>query len=473
MITTTDLLETQPLRAHLESGQQRAAHLHQPVVVSIAILLPSTPDLVSCYAAAPSGSYRVYWARPSQSRWTVGVGEALRIVGRGEQRYQRMKQAHRRLMESALIHAPDVTGVGPAFFGGFRFDIHTERSELWRGFDDGMLVLPKFIFARTPEGCWLTLNMLVQPTSDVNVLERDTREELALYERPPSPRPDCWQQVKACLDADYKAQWDYAVTQVLQSIEKHQLEKVVLARQLLLRADAPLSPEAVLGRLEGMNSDCLVFALGADNSCFLGATPELLVRLDQGQVLSICLAGTTSRSQEPAQDEVLGTQLLSSPKNRKEHALVVQQVVQDLEPLSSGLQWNEVPDLLKLPGLQHLRTSFTGQTEKERHVLDFVERLHPTPAMAGAPKTQAMKSIRELERMDRGWYSGPIGWLDRHGDGEFGIAIRSALLRGNTAVLHAGAGIVAGSNKDKELVETELKFDTMRSVLGGAPQDEL
>jgi isochorismate synthase len=178
------------------------------------------------------------------------------------------------------------------------------------------------------------------------------------------------------------------------------------------------------------------------------------------------LAGSAPRGESEAADAELSNWLLGSEKERREHKVVVDWVSERMRALCNKLQWNKVPYVLRLGNVQHLATDFVGTSADDCHVLDFVEALHPTPAVGGVPLEPALEMIAQLEGFDRGWYTGPVGWVDGNGNGEFAIAIRCALLRNNEAFLYAGDGIVAGSDPDTEDRETTMKFRPLLTALG-------
>jgi isochorismate synthase len=378
--------------------------------------------------------------------------------------FQDLRLAHRQLLEGAVIYAPDVSGVGPICFAGMRFDPAHQRSPEWRRFGAGLLLLPGLLFSRSPDGVWITANAVVPVDADTGALARRLFQATERFLAAPcggggGRRPE------VLPEADARAHWGRAVARAIGAIDGGALDKVVLARARRLQADRPFDPGFVLHRLEALHPRCLVFAVALDDACFLGATPETMARLERGRVSSTCLAGTVPRGRDSVEDGVLADGLLASAKERREHALVVDAVKDALAGVCSGLRWDSEPRLLKLASVQHLETSFSGCCAPSAHVLDLVERLHPTPAVAGAPRDRALALIREVEGIDRGWYAGPIGIVDRRGDGEFAIALRCGLFQGNQAMLYAGAGIVAGSNPDGEWDETELKLEALQQSL--------
>jgi isochorismate synthase len=261
-------------------------------------------------------------------------------------------------------------------------------------------------------------------------------------------------------------EWEALVEDAARACRTGALEKVVLARAVRARAQAPFDPAVALERLRDAYPNAYVFAVARGPRCFLGATPERLVRLRDGAVDAACLAGSAPRGETPEEDARLGTALLASVKDRAEHAVVVRSVRAALEGVCSDVHSPDVPRLLRLRNVQHLYTPVDGQVSWPTCVLDLVQRLHPTPAVGGYPREGALRFIRAREGLDRGWYAGPVGWLDRRGDGEFAVALRSALLHGAEATLFAGSGIVAQSRASDEYAETCLKLHPMLNALG-------
>jgi isochorismate synthase len=244
------------------------------------------------------------------------------------------------------------------------------------------------------------------------------------------------------------------------------LRKVVLARAVEASLAQPLDLARSLARLADTYSSCTVFALGHADACFLGATPERLIALHDGTASTMALAGSTGRGASLAQDELLASQLLSSPKEQAEHAIVVGALRDGLAQVCTRIIADAQPRVQKLANVQHLLTPIRGQVAPGRDVFDLVARLHPTPAVGGYPSAPALALIRAAEGLDRGWYAGPIGWVDRHGEGEFVVGIRSALVRGDSATLFAGCGIVADSDPAAELAESDWKLRPMLAALG-------
>ena len=242
------------------------------------------------------------------------------------------------------------------------------------------------------------------------------------------------------------AHWREAVARALGEIAAGRYRKAVLALQARCHAPAPHDVAATLTALAERFGDCFVFGYRLGDSSWVGASPELLVSLERGRLRALSLAGTSARGATDAEDEALAGALIASEKERNEHGLVVKAAREALAPLARDLSVPDAPRLLRMAGIQHLQTPIEGRAATGVDVLDALLAMHPTPAVGGAPREPALEAIARLEGMDRGWYAGPIGWMDMNGEGAFAVALRSALLHGREALLYAGAGIVAGSD---------------------------
>ena len=237
-----------------------------------------------------------------------------------------------------------------------------------------------------------------------------------------------------------------------------EMSKVVLAREVSSSAAAAHDPAALFGAMREQFPSCFCFCCGTPEAAFIGASPELLVRRSGASVSTVALAGSTRRSSDPAVDDHLGEQLLRSDKDRREQRIVAERIVRALRPHAVWVEAAAEPEIVKVANIQHLATPVIAQLAEPRSAIELAGMLHPTPAVGGEPWPAAAAAIAELEGMDRGWYAGPVGWMDATEDGEFCVALRSALLRDREAHLFAGVGVVAGSDPAAELAETEVKL---------------
>ncbi|MBV9356505.1 MAG: isochorismate synthase, partial [Chloroflexi bacterium] len=321
---------------------------------------------------------------------------------------------------------------------------------------------------RADGASWLTVNSVAAPDAPVLDAAGAGRAAALLLDASaaaPMPHAAAAPKVEEALSA---AEWKAIVAALTREMRGGRVEKVVLARECQLTAERPFDLVGALDRLRNRFPSCFVFAIGRGRQCFMGATPERLVRLRDGMVSTMCLAGSIARGTTEDEDRRLGEALLNSEKDRAEHAVVVRTLRGMLGELCDDLAPVDTPVLLKVSNIQHLLTTMVGRVAGDRTILDLVERLHPTPASGGAPRETALRLIRERERMDRGWYAGPVGWLDTRGEGEFAVALRSALVRQEQAFLFAGCGIVAHSDPEREFEESCWKLRPMLAALGGA-----
>nr|CAA9311054.1 MAG: Isochorismate synthase @ Menaquinone-specific isochorismate synthase [uncultured Nocardioidaceae bacterium] len=251
---------------------------------------------------------------------------------------------------------------------------------------------------------------------------------------------------------------------------------MVLAHDLLMRADADIDVRWPLQRLAESYPTCWTFHVDG----LLGATPELLVRRERGLVTSRVLAGTIRRTGNDARDLALAAALARSSKDLEEHEYAVRSVAEALAPHCTSMNVPEAPFVLHLPNVMHLATDVAGGVagsggsgvgdDEVASSLQLAEALHPSAAVGGTPTAQALALITEIEGMDRGRYAGPVGWMDASGDGEWGIALRSAEVSGPNLRLFAGCGIVADSDPADELAEAQAKFVPVRDAVSG-PED--
>ncbi|MFQ6019848.1 MAG: isochorismate synthase [Dehalococcoidia bacterium] len=450
------------LRSLLEKGERQASRRGESTLVSTSVPIPHVDSVALFDRAVPEE--RALWEQPSEALSMVAVGAAERLSGRGDDRFAQVAAGWRSLMSSAVLDDLYSAPIpGPVCLGGFAFDPAREPDSRWRGYPDALLTVPRFLFACRGESCWLTVNVMVTPGSDVQGAAdavAGALQQLLAGDDGATGGAELAGGVSV-EDDDQADRWKETVTAVVGDIRRGEIEKLVLARAVRARCLGRFDPGPVLRRLRSGYGDCTVFAFARGESCFAGATPDRLVRLDGRTVQATALAGSTARGATDDEDGSLAEALRADRKERHEHALVVEALRAALEPTCSQLWVPEAPTLLRMPNVQHLCTTLEGVMKDGGTILDLIGRLHPTPATGGLPRQAALSLIRAYEPLDRGWYSGPFGWIDRQGSGDFVVAIRSALLRGNDALLYAGCGIVADSDPEREYRESCLKLRPM------------
>lgn len=398
----------------------------------------------------------------------AGLGSVEVLEAQGPERFSRVARRWSSLAASALADPLDgPSGSGLVALGGFAFAPDGGSSRRWSGFASASLIVPEISLARHSDRTWLTVNVAIAPDDTRDDLTARVAHRLAGLRDEPLPLLDPSAtgnyEVASSLPPSH---YEDAVASAVQRIRRGEMEKIVLAREVEVRAPAAHNPAAVLGVLRDAYASSFVFAVGRGDATFLGATPELLVRREGQRATTVALAGSTRRSADPAVDDHLAEALLRSGKDVTENAIVARRIARTLRPYSVWVAAAAEPVVVRVANIQHLAHPIRAQLASPLGAIELAARLHPTPAV-GAEPGSVLGLIPALEGLDRGWYAGPVGWTDASGDGEFCVAIRSALLRGRIARCYAGGGIVADSDPAAELAETELKLQVMLPVLSG------
>ncbi len=459
------------LAERIDAALRRARTTGSPVLASVLVPLPAgvDPTAVVVGSRRPGEHWFCFEQPDRDGAALAGLGCARAIEATGPGRFQAVAARWSAASASAQSDPADgPPGSGLAAVGGFAFAPHGGASPQWSGYAPASLIVPEVCFARRGEDVRMTVTVDVAPddTPEERLagLERrlaEVREdELPLLDPDPvgsysvvSPMPP--------------SHYEQAVAQAVQRIRAGELSKMVLAREVQVRAPVDHSPGAVLGVLREAFPSCYVFAVGRGASTFLAASPELLVRREGQRASTVALAGSARRSADPAVDDHLGEQLRQSDKDREENAIVVRRIARSLRPHSVWVTAAGDPVLVRVANIQHLATPIRAQLAAPIGAIELAGLLHPTPAVGGEPLERAERLIPALEGLDRGWYAGPVGWTDAAGDGEFCVALRCALLSGTLASCYAGCGIVRDSDPAAELAESEVKLAAMLPVLAG------
>jgi len=401
----------------------------------------SVPLSGSVSLAAFAGEDGFLWQQ--EHHGMAGRGEAMRIdLPRGLGH----PGAAEPVLECLRSIEPDASaphGVAPVAFGALPFDPAAPAS----------LVVPRRLVQVLGDGsAWLTT---VAPAGEAG----DERDAMAA---PVTGSAELAPDGFELSSPRSHQQWTGAISDAIAAIDRGELTKVVVAREVVVRANRDISVADVAARLHALYPSCYVFAMGG----FVGASPELLVHRQGCTVRSQPLAGTYPRSGDATADAELAAEMFSSAKERHEHRVVIDNLQAALGPLCHVLSVPDRPSVMALRNVVHLSTDIRGMLcEPAPSALELAARLHPTPAVAGTPTADALAWLAANEQLDRGSYAGPVGWMDAAGDGEWALGIRSALIDGPTARLFAGVGIVAGSDPARELAETQLKLQALLAAL--------
>ncbi|MFE8698151.1 isochorismate synthase MenF [Cytobacillus sp. FJAT-53684] len=414
---------------------------------------------------------RFFWKDPSDETFIVGLGICKQIQSdQAADRFFHVEEEWNSFIQDAIIYNRfQLNGVGPLMFGGFSFDPIKEKTKLWAKYSDSLFHIPRFMYSVINGQAFLTTNVVCTQNDDLSLVEIVRGERESLFSLLTADRYQ--ENYELVSEKEIKPnEWKETVSAITNELKKGPLKKVVLARETRLLFNKFIQTEQVLENLLKLQRESFVFAFESNGDCFIGASPERLVKKSGTSFLTTCLAGSIARGKTEEEDQLLGKTLLADPKNLIEHQYVVQMIKEAMGTVCEEVTLPKKTQLLKMRDIQHLYTPVIGKAKKDTSLLLLVDRLHPTPALGGLPKEQAVEKIREVEDLDRGFYGAPLGWVDYQRNGEFAVSIRSGLIQGDEVSIFAGCGVVEDSNPDSEYIETKIKFRPMLTALGGVKQ---
>ncbi|KMY30074.1 isochorismate synthase [Lysinibacillus xylanilyticus] len=409
---------------------------------------------------------RFYWQNREKTMTLVGLGHAYTIQNNAKNdRFDAVEAEWKSLTKNCVKGQSELQ---PILFGGFTFDPQNEVTGEWTDFPEAYFALATYQLVIRDDKAFVSIhliskNELAESQFEALRKERDHLihaaqvKEVKTYSKP---------EITSYFEP-YKEPYLASIDQVTALIKQKKADKVVIARSLALQFKEQVSSPQVLSQIIHEQPESYLFGLESQELLFFGASPERLVKVEKGRAFSSCVAGSIKRGKTADEDEAYGQSLLNDSKNGGEHQYVVDMIAETFRENCIEMKIPDSPRLLKIRDIQHLYTPVEGQLNSEATILQLTKSLHPTPALGGVPRKEAMEAIRKYEPMNRGLYAAPIGWVDAEGNGEFAVAIRSAALLKDKAYLYAGGGIVADSEPQSEYEETLVKFRPMLRALGG------
>jgi menaquinone-specific isochorismate synthase len=455
----------------IAEGLKQVQHHRQARVISLNFDIPEVDPLLALAELSHSRERHLYLEHGATKDAVAAFGTALFFQATGTDRFNQTRQFIQQWAPKIQVYdtASGVDSTAARFFCSFSFFPQGTGSGM--DFPTASAMLPQWQITRHCAECTLTANLLLTSetslTQLLDTLEARLEALDRLHQKNWTPSNNYCPRL-SLLQPSHLAghQFKTAVAAAIKHISRRHLQKVVLAHAFDLVRQEPFQTLQSLMELRQRHPDCYVFSISnRQGKTFIGASPERLLSLYRGQLITDALAGSAPRGRNPREDRQLSLRLVNSRKEQGEHRMVVDFLASQLESLGLCPQYPKRPSLLRLSNIQHLHTPIQAVVSGTTHPLHMVEALHPTPAVAGVPTQEAFEQIHTYEQFDRGLYAAPLGWVDTQGNSEFIVGIRSALIDDNWARLYAGAGIVAGSDPEREWAEINLKFRALSEAL--------
>ncbi|AKG22316.1 isochorismate synthase [Calothrix sp. 336/3] len=431
-------------------------------IASIALEIDQVDPLLVLEKFAQANQLYFYWENKVKQEAIAALESVEKLHISGSERFTKSEDFIKFCIKNIIsFGCQDKLFSRPLFFCSFSF--FCENSQLNYPFSPATIFLPRWQVAVKDNRCLLVANLKIDAQVDIEKLLKNLWQKIEAIQALKYSKivldnyQHKFQQKFVATPEEFKS----SVFSALETINAHQLRKVVLANALDVKSHRQFSLVQSLEKLRQSHPNCYIFATSnGQGQNFIGASPERLISIYNQQLITDALAGSAPRGKTSEEDRINANRLLNNEKERHEHYLVIDFITQSLSQLGLLPQFL-APRLRQLSNIQHLWTPISALVPNTVHPLQIVTQLHPTPAVAGATREVACREIRRYENFERGLYAAPLGWIDTKGNCEFIVGIRSALIDGDRSRLYAGAGIVAGSNPEKELAEIQLKFQAL------------
>lgn len=454
------------LSSFLNKAKSNAIKSKQQQLISWTMKIDEV-DLLSVFEASyETKKERLFWTNSTRDFAFIGLGSLIKLVAHDD-RFKSLQSEWEDILMTAMIENQyKEAGTGLTAIGGMSFDPLRKPAKLWKNYPTSQLTIPEYLIVKNKTDYYLTINKYIQANDNIEMILTEIARLKAIILESESTIDQVNQHVIAKQEIK-KEQWLASVEEAVNTIKRNEANKIVLAREIRIKLNEPANIALILQNLLDRQANSYIFAFEHDTDCFIGASPERLIKVEKDYLLSTCLAGTAPRGKTPAEDKQIADELLMDDKNREEHDYVVQMITKNITSVCDNIDMPDGPVVLPLRNLQHLYTPISARLKPKYTVFDLIQRLHPTPALGGVPRTESLAFIREHEVLDRGWYGSPVGWLDSNQNSEFVVAIRSGLVQKDEVSLFAGCGVMRDSNAEMEYEETNVKFLPMLNALEG------
>ncbi|XWK86286.1 MAG: isochorismate synthase [Phormidium sp.] len=460
--------DCQELNQFLSACKQTLSEKRPSKIVSISWEAKSIDPLAVLDKICPADEIHFYGEKTKKAEAIAAFGTVVKFKVAGTHRFSQVQQfIESCLSNTTAIGALNLPFSGPHFFCSFTFFDEDNYSD--PSFPSAMVFLPQWQISAQKNRCIIVNNILIDKNFNIEKTCATIWEKyqgIKLTKTLNFSHVHEYKLAWQTKDVTDKSNFYSSVLSALELIKQEQISKIVLAHAIDVKAPRPFNLICSLHNLRQKYPDCHVFSLSnGKGKNFIGASPERLIKTQNQELETDALAGSAPRGKTLVEDAYFAEKLLTSQKDRTEHQIVSDFIFQRLSNLGLTPHKLPIPSLLKLSNIQHLWTPIRGKIPLAIHPLEILAELHPTPAVAGVPRDIALKQIRRYEKFNRSVYAAPIGWIDHQGNSEFIVGIRSALIESDRARLWAGAGIVAGSDPEKELAEIQLKLQALLKAL--------
>ena len=412
--------------------------------------------------------FNFYWHQPFSELILAGLNQTSSFILNDSQDKNQFKNSIKHTLDS-IISISKHKNIGPKIIGGSMFSYKSNQLSIWNGIPKSKYVLPECLATKNSDGSWLTISKKISKNANVDNTINSFIKLCDIYKKSftidlPKVQKHIFKDV---IDSPKKEDYYSIIDSIVKTIKDGALDKVVISRMKHIILEKKLCISSIIRNLIELYPECLNFYFNFTNSILFGSTPERLIKKQQQTIFTEAIAGTAPRGQNVKEDNKYEYELLNSNKDKKEHQFVVKEIIDKINLISNSYDIPNNPSVIKLKNVQHLKTIINANINKKYDLFNLVEILHPTPAIAGTPTDKALNLISLNETNDRGWYSGPIGWMDNNGNGDIFIALRSALQKNNNVYLFSGSGIISESVPSSEWTETEMKLEAILSSLIG------
>ncbi|MDZ8055980.1 MAG: isochorismate synthase MenF [Aulosira sp. ZfuVER01] len=459
-------VDRKALYQFLTAVQQNCLKNHSRQIVNVSLEIDLVDPLVVLDKLAQVNEINFYFENKGKGEAIAAIDSVTELHIDGIERFSKAEYFIKNSLKNIINFGNNNQPFsGPHFFCYFSFFHQNYQADY--PFPSATIFLPRWQIAVKNQRCILVMNSIINATANITSIIQtlfnkiETINSLKYY----SPKIDNFPAIFCKKSVTNAAQFKRSVSSALDKIHSNHLTKIVLADALDVRASHNFNLFKSLNNLRQIHPNCYIFSTSnGKGQNFIGASPERLICIHEQQLITDALAGSAPRGKTPAEDAANANSLINSEKEKHEHSLVIDFITQRLSQI--GLLPQVLPPRLRqLSNIQHLWTPISALVPANVHPLKIVAQLHPTPAVAGAARDIACAEIRRYENFERGLYAAPLGWIDSNGNCEFIVGIRSALIDGDRARLYAGAGIVAGSDPEKEFAEVQLKLQALLKAL--------